>query len=152
MYVRASNGNLDTYPYNVGQLRRDNPNVSFPKQIPEETLAEFNIYPVVFTEMPEIDNRTQTVQQESEPSLVDGTWTIGWVVTDKTEEEIQAYDDDVAASNRLIRNSLLAETDWSAMSDVTMTDAQRVYRQALRDITTHSNWPNLEEADWPTKP
>ena len=106
MYVRASNGNLDTYPYNVGQLRRDNPNVSFPKQIPEETLAEFNIYPVVFTEMPEIDNRTQTVQQESEPSLVDGTWTIGWVVTDKTEEEIQAYDDDVAASNRLIRHSL----------------------------------------------
>ena len=152
MYVRASNGNLDTYPYNVEQLRRENPNVSFPKQSPEETLAEFNIYPVVFTEMPEIDNRTQTVQQESEPSLVDGTWTIGWVVTDKTEEEIQAYDDDVAASNRLIRNSLLAETDWSAMSDVTMTDAQRVYRQALRDITTHSNWPNLEEADWPTKP
>ena len=47
MYVRATNGNLDTYPYNVGQLRRDNPNVSFPKQIPEETLAEFNIYPVV---------------------------------------------------------------------------------------------------------
>ena len=152
MYVRVTNGNLDTYPYNVGQLRRDNPNVSFPKQIPEETLAEFNIYPVVFTEMPEIDNRTQTVQQESEPSLVDGTWTIGWVVTDKTEEEIQAYDDDVAASNRLIRNSLLAETAWSAMSDVTMTDSQRVYRQALRDITTHSNWPNLEEADWPTKP
>lgn len=152
MYVRVTNGNLDTYPYNVGQLRRDNPHTSFPKQIPEEILAEFNIYPVTFNDPPEIDNRTQTMQQESEPSLVDGVWTIDWVVTGKTEEEIQAYDDDIAASNRLIRNSLLAETDWSAMSDVTMTDAQRVYRQALRDITTHSNWPNLEEADWPTKP
>lgn len=152
MYVRATNGNLDTYPYNVGQLRRDNPNVSFPKQIPEETLAEFNIYPVVFTEMPEIDNRTQTVQQESEPSLVDDVWTIDWVVTEKTEEEIQAYDNDVAASNRMIRNSLLAETDWTAMSDVTMTDAQRIYRQKLRDLTKNENWPHLTEADWPVKP
>jgi len=26
------------------------------------------------------------------------------------------------------------------------------YRQALRDITDHSNWPNLQEADWPVKP
>jgi len=28
----------------------------------------------------------------------------------------------------------------------------REYRQALRDITTHPNWPNLEESDWPVKP
>jgi len=26
------------------------------------------------------------------------------------------------------------------------------YRQALRDLPTHENWPNLEDADWPTKP
>ena len=38
------------------------------------------------------------------------------------------------------------------MSDRTMTSAQTTYRQALRDITTHSNWPHLEEDDWPTKP
>jgi hypothetical protein len=26
------------------------------------------------------------------------------------------------------------------------------YRQALRDITTHADWPNLADSDWPTKP
>jgi len=54
--------------------------------------------------------------------------------------------------NRDTRNSLLAETDWTGSSDVTMSDDMKSYRQALRDLPTHSNWPNLEDADWPTKP
>ena len=37
---------------------------------------------------------------------------------------------------RLERTRRLAESDWMANSDVTMTEEWRVYRQALRDITT----------------
>jgi hypothetical protein len=33
------------------------------------------------------------------------------------------------------RNSLLAKTDWTANSDVTMSDAMKTYRQQLRDAT-----------------
>ena len=33
------------------------------------------------------------------------------------------------------RNNLLAKTDWTANSDVTMSDAMRTYRQQLRDAT-----------------
>jgi hypothetical protein len=40
------------------------------------------------------------------------------------------------------RNILLAETDWSALSDVTMSDAMRTYRQALRDIPQQTDFPN----------
>jgi hypothetical protein len=54
--------------------------------------------------------------------------------------------------NRATRDKLLKETDWWAASDRTITQDQTDYRQALRDITTHENWPNLSEADWPTKP
>ena len=54
--------------------------------------------------------------------------------------------------NRSEREHLLASTDWWAVSDRTMTQAQKDYRQALRDITTHSNWPNLNSEDWPTIP
>ena len=50
------------------------------------------------------------------------------------------------------RNSLLAETDWWASSDLTMTDAQRTYRQALRDITETYNSIESAEGNWPTKP
>jgi hypothetical protein len=53
---------------------------------------------------------------------------------------------------RLLRDGLLSETDWWASSDLTMSTEQIAYRQALRDITTHDNWPNLTNDDWPTKP
>jgi len=56
------------------------------------------------------------------------------------------------AHNRATRDNKLAETDWWGASDNTMTQAQTDYRQALRDITTHANWPDLGDDDWPTKP
>lgn len=61
-------------------------------------------------------------------------------------------DDVMAMMMRSNRDSFLAETDWWANSDVSMTEAQRTYRQALRDITSHANWPHLEASDWPVKP
>jgi hypothetical protein len=48
------------------------------------------------------------------------------------------------------RNWLLAETDWWASSDLTMTSEQTAYRQALRDIT--DNATSLDDVTWPTKP
>ena len=50
------------------------------------------------------------------------------------------------------RNSLIAQTDWWALGDITMTDAQKNYRQALRDIT--KTYKTIEEANGnlPTKP
>ena len=61
-------------------------------------------------------------------------------------------DDRAAEANRNKRNALLAETDYLALSDNTMSAEMTTYRQALREITSHANWPNVEEADWPTKP
>jgi len=59
---------------------------------------------------------------------------------------------EIENNNRAERERLLLNTDWWGTSDNTMTQAQKDYRQALRDITKHSNWPNLETTDWPTKP
>ena len=61
-------------------------------------------------------------------------------------------DANTAATNRASRDQRLAETDFWGLSDTTMSSEMTTYRQALRDITTHENWPNLEDADWPTKP
>jgi hypothetical protein len=61
-------------------------------------------------------------------------------------------DAEQAEMMRVMRNDLLAETDWWASSDLTMTAEQSSYRQALRDITAHANWPHLSDSDWPTKP
>ncbi len=48
------------------------------------------------------------------------------------------------------RDSLLAATDWTALSDVTMSSEMTTYRQALRDIPAQSGFPS--SVTWPTKP
>jgi hypothetical protein len=51
---------------------------------------------------------------------------------------------------RAERDRLIAETDWWASSDLTMTAEQTAYRQALRDIT--ETYTSLDDVVWPTKP
>ena len=48
------------------------------------------------------------------------------------------------------RNGLLTATDWTANSDVTMSDAMKTYRQMLRDIPASNTV--YEDVDWGTKP
>ena len=51
------------------------------------------------------------------------------------------------------RDALLAETDYMALGDVTMSDAWKTYRQALRDITDQTPSDDvLSNITWPTKP
>ena len=73
------------------------------------------------------------------------------------DAEEKAWADD--APNRRMtelrrqRDVLLAETDWMANSDVTMSTAWRNYRQALRDITTQTPTDDaLSNISFPTKP
>ena len=51
---------------------------------------------------------------------------------------------------RFQRNSRLMQTDWWASSDLTMTEAQTAYRQALRDIT--NTYTSLDDVVWPEVP
>ena len=70
------------------------------------------------------------------------------------DAEEKAWDDDAnnraAARVREERNALLAETDYLALSDVTMSSAWTTYRQNLRDIPAQSGFPNT--VTYPTKP
>ena len=51
------------------------------------------------------------------------------------------------------RNYLLAETDFYALSDVTMSDDMKTYRQNLRDLRDGKDTvEKCENATWPTKP
>ena len=63
-----------------------------------------------------------------------------------TAEEILA---DKWADIRRVRNSKLADTDWRASSDLTLSDEWKTYRQALRDVPTQSDPDNIA---WHTEP
>ena len=73
------------------------------------------------------------------------------------DAEEQAYADAAPARAleglRKKRNRLLAETDFYALSDVTMSDDMTTYRQALRDLPAGKDTVNkVNNATWPTKP
>ena len=85
--------------------------------------------------------------------MVDG------VTIKMTDEEIaaaqasQPTDAEILAQKwervRIERNGKLKVTDWRASSDVTLSDAWKTYRQALRDVPTQSDPDSIT---WPTEP
>ena len=75
-------------------------------------------------------------------------WGTTWAAVSAKKAELVA-----AEPLRLLRQERdrrLAETDWWAVSDRTITDEQAAYRQALRDIT--ATYTSLDDVVWPTKP
>ena len=143
MLIKVQNETVVNARYSVNDLKRDNPNVSFPENIPESVLNSYDVYTAVQTERAALNSRNEKRTFTFEKR--DNVWTKVW--------QTVLVDSDVAAkNNREYRNTLLSETDWWASSDLTMSDDRRLYRQQLRDITTHANWPYLNDDDWPTKP
>lgn len=142
MHVKVTNGVPTSYT--IGQLRRDNPNTSFPKQISDSILADHDVYKVVMESVSEFDGNHYEVQNGS-IELVNGDWV-------QRRTVVKRNADDVANNVRDKRNRLLESTDFYALSDVTMSSEMTAYRQALRDITDHADFPYLEDADWPVKP
>lgn len=146
-----------------GEIRRDNPNMSIPRVWNTGVCDALNVDPVLAGARP-TPSQYQTVVRDGVEQDSSNNWVEKWVVVDmfadgddgtKAEKEA-AYqatlDANTAATNRASRDQRLAETDFWGLSDTTMSSEMTTYRQALRDITTHGNWPNLEDADWPTKP
>lgn len=79
------------------------------------------------------------------------------VVVEMTEDEyneLHSMTPSQEQEMRIQRNLRLSACDWSQGEDVPdfIKLPYREYRQALRDITSHVNWPDLTRDDWPTKP
>jgi len=79
MFTKLTNG-VPTQ-YTIGQLRRDNPQTSFPKDIPDEMLAYYDVYPVKRTPAPAYNELTQLIRV-LDPVQIDGVWTQQWEVID----------------------------------------------------------------------
>lgn len=89
------------------------------------------------------------------------TKVVNGITVELTAAEVEEYnareaewaageDDRIAEEVRSERNDKLAETDWWASSDLTMTQDQIDYRKALRDITAQDGFPH--DVTWPVKP
>ena len=98
---------------------------------------------------------------------IDGIYNIKYYAAKKDSEidgvKSHFIGDDTAKDKRILdeewveirkeRDRLLAETDWMANSDVTMSAANKTYRQKLRDLPSdQSSKKTYADITWPTKP
>ena len=84
---------------------------------------------------------------------------VNGVVIAMTEAEIAEYKASLPTSDEILarkwemvrmeRNDKLSATDWRASSDLTLSDAWKNYRQALRDVPAQTDVDNIT---WPTEP
>lgn len=75
------------YPYSLVSLPVDFPQVSFPRELSNDILAEYGIYPVQSSNVPAYDSELQKLE-EMDPVEVNGIWTQQWQVVDLNEQEI----------------------------------------------------------------
>lgn len=146
-------------PYSLTRFRRDNPNVSFPKDIPESTLADFGVFPITETAAP-----SGVVVEEAPPALINGKWVQQWMTRDYTTEEfiraqealqaeiVQATQErlDAFAETRNYGGILSACTYATSAVPAFAAEGQRAVN--LRDATWAGLYTILEEVQTGVRP
>jgi len=157
-YVKTnSEGQLERYPYTLTDLRRDQNNVSFPRDISDGTAAEYGVYPVTPADQP-ADDYTKNLERTAVQS--GNGWTEQWTQVDASAEEITARTEAKAQDIRAERNDRLTATDWRVIYEVERAAVDGLgvqlptvwsdYRQALRDVPSQAGFPH--NVTWPTEP
>lgn len=147
-------GNETVYPYGIAELKRDNPQTSFPREMTPEILQEFDVFPVSFAEKPNYDPTTEKLLQSPSPELIDGQWQFTYTVTALDAEELNAVLLQKSQEVRRQRDRRLQESDWVVIRSYEQAENVPLewteYRQALRDIPQQTGFPS--EVSWPTVP
>ena len=122
------------------------PNVSFPKSgAPASFVSDNNMLEII-----EWISTTKPDQKLTKVDVyVEGGKAYDCKVETCSEEEKNAAIASQWQNIRQDRDEKLKETDWRASSDLTLSDAWKNYRQALRDITTQESPFSIT---WPTEP
>lgn len=98
-YIKVENGVAQ--PYSLKQLRGENPMISFPLAIPQETLAEYG----VFEYLP-VENPANPYTERGDMSFrqVDGQWEAYWTITPlpagEVDRALAAWRDEAVLSRR----------------------------------------------------
>ena len=132
-----------------------------------EALSELGIVEWVLRGEPTKESEFNAMFRKVTGATADGTAiesadTSKWGVTWKQVSDKMTAIDTAAPMKELRRqrDAKLAETDWTALGDVTMTDNMKTYRKALRDLPASNDGKNaslasdgsLENVKWPQKP
>lgn len=160
MYLKLTNGAPEVY--SISQFRRDNKNIAFAKQIPDELLASYDVYPFTRPTPPEYDDTTHRLVNGAFTQDANGDWSLPYV--------IEALTADVALARRTAKmQSICREKILEVADELTQMNLSASYstnRMSQEDEATYIaglGWkdamiahcralvadPNLAE-NWPT--
>lgn len=172
-YAEVQGTTLILYPYLFSTLQAQNPYTNYGDNydvtywFPMTQTAIDNGYtlePVTILPQPAYDPNTQVCNQNANPTLIDGVWTLGWTVATMTPEQKAQHDQQVQAQNKQQASQFLSATDWTAIPSVAdpqqsnpylMNQAAFLsYRSQVRAIAVNppsipiDTWPELPTEDW----
>tara|TARA_R110000868_G_scaffold93927_2_gene259682 strand:- start:291 stop:737 length:447 start_codon:yes stop_codon:yes gene_type:complete len=142
MYAKIDGSEVKKYPYTMRELQKDNPRVSFPVELTDELKLQFNIANVHENTSPDFDPLTENII-EAAMTVVDGVAQINYA-----KESASTSEKESRIRNQ--RDSWLKGSDYMALSDVTMPDVWKTYRQDLRNVPQQGGFP--DNVTWPLAP
>lgn len=131
MYIRLP----DSYPFQPARLRQEYPNTSFPREMRDELLAEYDVFPVTPVPEPSYDSDAESLE-EAPPALVEGVWTQRWTVRALTAEELQAR----------IPQTVTALQGMLAIQAAGLTPGFLAWKDALDPVADFATLAYLEKA------
>lgn len=151
MYAKIENNVAVKWPYTKDDLRKDNPQTSFPSTIPDELLSDYGVVDVFIVNQPQIDYTKNITQKPPIFNAEENQWETSWEVTNASEEEVQRRTEQQSDRVRAERNGLLSQCDWTQVEDAPVDKTVwATYRQALRDVTAQTGFPWT--VTWPDAP
>jgi hypothetical protein len=162
-YAKVKDNQLVIYPYGFSQLQADNPYTNFGGNgdieywfplTEQATKYGCNLASVNELPIPQYDATKQNCVKNTAPTLVNGTWTLGWTVTNFTPEEQAQADNQRKANVKSQAEGLLAATDWTQVADVPLLNKQAFvdYRTAVRAIALNppvqATFPEIPAEQW----
>ena len=162
-YRNRTSGEIKT----DSELKAENKAMSFPKVWNESTYDALNVDLVLASPQPAPSGDYKVVVRNGAEQDANDNWVYAWIERDMFSEytdengDVQTVDAQkaaydarntavLAALERAKRDELLADTDHYGLSDVTMSDDMKTYRQALRDVPQQETFPS--SITWPEKP
>jgi hypothetical protein len=126
------------------QVRKANPNTSFPSTFSSSVLTDFGLLVLDFDAKPSATDSQKVIEGDIE--VRDDVAYQTYAVADKSAEKIASELDGKKANVRAQRDAQLSATDWAILPDTALSDANKTiytnYRTALRDVPAQSGFPD----------
>lgn len=147
MYIKVQPDGSIINPYTIRELKKELSNISFPSDIPTQTLVDYGVHPLVPTAPPQYDPVTHKLVEDTPVKQKarndDGTWKADDPNTPENEAweyiqtwKLEAYTPEEVADNIVVYNLRQDAKRAQAYQD----ESDPIFFKGQRGEATHQEW------------